>query len=161
MLWLCLSLPQLPASALGVRDGAVADQHGSQRWLITATARCTAGTPVAAAQTVEPELVIHSRRPQAEADALQSLAHWLYHYGSPVTTALIDPHEPGRRPRARLWLGAGARPKLFGGFEALRHRLLVELSELGHEAQCALAPTLAGSGPARAGRGSPGSTARG
>jgi protein ImuB len=144
MLWLCLSFPQLPASALGVRDGAVADQHGSQRWLITATDVSAAGTSVAAAQAVEPDLVIHPRKLEAEHDALRQLAHWLYHYGSPIASQQIDLAEPGRRPRARLWLEAGASLKLFGGFEALRHRLFVELAELGHVAQCALAPTQTG-----------------
>jgi protein ImuB len=144
MLWMCLSLPHLPASALGVVDGAVADQRGSQRWLITSAGDLGAGTSLACALAVRPELVVHARQPQAEHDALTRLAHWIYHYGSPVTCEVVDLQEAGRRPRARLWFEAGASLKLFGGLKALRGRLLGELEELGHTAQCAVAPTRAG-----------------
>src|SRR5581483_567138 len=144
MLWLCLSFPELPASALDRPGAAIADQHGSQRWLITSSGGIAAGTAVAAALAVEPDLEIHTRNPDAEREALAGLAHWLYHYGSPVVSEQIDLHEPGRRPRARLWVEAGASLKLFGGLKSLAANLRAELQHLGHRAQLALAPTRAG-----------------
>jgi protein ImuB len=144
MLWLCLSLPQLPASALGLPDAAIADQRGSQRWLITESAGIAAGTAVAAALAVAPDLDVRARNLQAERETLGSLAHWLYHYGSPVVSEQIDLQEPGRRPRARLWVEAGASLKLFGGLRALAANLRAELALLGHRADLALAPTRAG-----------------
>lgn len=144
MLWLCLSFPELPASALDLPGAAIADQHGSQRWLITSSAGSAAGTPVAAALAIDPDLEIHARKPDAEREALVRLAHWLYHYGSPVVSEQIDLQEPGRRPRARLWVEAGASLKLFGGLRALAANLRAELQLLGHRAQLAVAPTRAG-----------------
>jgi protein ImuB len=146
MLWLCLSLPQLPASALGLHESSivVSDQRGSQRWLITAASGIAAGTALSAALAVNPNLRVHARNPQAEQDALLRLAHWIYHYGSPVICEIIDLQEAGRCPRARLWFEAGASLKLFGGLRQLRKHLFAELAELGHSAKCAVAPSRAG-----------------
>src|SRR4051794_28789042 len=80
----------------------------------------------------------------AERETLQVLAHWIYHYGSPVVAELIDLRESGRKPRARLWLEAGASLKLFGGLKPLAANLRGELASLDQDAKLALAPTRAG-----------------
>ncbi len=144
MLWLCLSLPRLPASALDLRDGVVSEQRGSQRWLITDAPGVAAGMTLAAALAVQPDLAVHARKPSAEQETLRHLAHWLYHYGSPVTCQILDLQEPFRVPRARLWFEVGASLQLFGGLAPLRSRLLGELNEMRHVARCAVAPTRAG-----------------
>lgn len=146
MLWLALAFPSLPATALGLDPelAAVTDQRASRRWLITPTAGLPAGTALSCALAREPSLPVHPRKPAAEQSALQGLAWWAYRYGSPVVCEIVDLAEPGRCPRARLWLEAGASLKLFGGYAALRRRMLVELAELGHGASSALAPTRAG-----------------
>lgn len=145
MLWLCLHLPQLPLSALGaLADAPVVDQHGSHRWLITGTQQVRAGTSLAQALIVEPALRVRPRRPDAEQAALRSLAYAAYHYGQPVCAEIQDLHEPGRLPRALLWVEVGSSLALFGSLEALRDKLCGELLELGHAAQIGIAPTRAG-----------------
>ena len=146
MLWLCLSLPQLPASALHLDDAldVIAAQYGSQRWLITASPGIAAGTPVNAALIQNPQIKIYPRKPAAEQGALQSLAHWIHRYGSPVGCEILDvAEEEGFVPRARLWVEVGASLKLFGGLEPLRRQMLNDLAELGHEAQIGIAPVRA------------------
>lgn len=145
MLWLCLSLPQLPVSALDLAPGsAIADQRGSRRWLSADAASIAAGTLLADALLQNPQLAVHARKPAAERHALQRLAWWIYRYGSPVVGEILDMQEAGRCPRARLWVEVGASLKLFGGFANLQQALFTELLELGHAARCALAPTRAG-----------------
>lgn len=146
MLWLCLHLPQLPLSALGSlpAGSAVVDQRGSQRWLITDAPDCAAGTPLARALTLHPELKLQARRPGAEQEALRSLAYWIYRFGQPVSAQIQDLGEPGRSPRALLWVEIGSSLALFGGLDALCRRLCDELVELGHAARLGIAPTRAG-----------------
>jgi protein ImuB len=146
MLWLCLHFPQLPLSALGAEksDAVVVDQHGSQRWLITGTPELAAGTPLSGALALQPELKVRVRRPASEHAALRSLACWIYRFGQPVAADIQDLSEPGRLPRALLWVELGSSLALFGSFENLRDRLCGELMELGHAAQIGCAPTRAG-----------------
>lgn len=146
MLWLCLHFPRLPLSALGsdVDNTTVVDQHGSQRWLITGAADCAAGVSLSQASALYPELRFKVRKVAAEQDALRSLAHWAYRYGQPVMAEIQDLAEPGRIPRALLWVEIGRSLKLFGGLDALRDLMCNELLELGHAAQTAVAPTRAG-----------------
>lgn len=147
MLWLCLHLPTLPLSALGATaqpdTTAVVDQRGSQRWLITPTADFKAGTPLARALSLTPDLKVLVRRPAAEWAALESLAYCIYRFGHPVTAEIQDLAEPGRGPRPLLWVEVGRSLALFGGLEALRDALCGELLELGHAAQVGIAPTRA------------------
>lgn len=142
MLWLCLHFPQLPLSALGaIADAPIVDQHGAHRWLITGTEQVRAGTPLAQALVIEPTLRVRPRRPDAEQTALRSLAWAAYRYGQPVCAEIQDLHEPGRLPRALLWVEVGASLALFGGLDALKDALCSELRELGHAAQLGIAPT--------------------
>lgn len=148
MLWLCLHLPTLPLSALGTSSQpdttVVVDQRGSQRWLITPAADFKAGTPLARALSLAPELKVLVRRPAAEWTALESLAYWIYRFGQPVTAEIQDLAEPGRSPRPLLWVEIGHSLALFGGLESLRDALCAELLALGHAAQIGIAPTRAG-----------------
>lgn len=145
MLWLCLHLPQLPLSALGtLADTPVVDQHGPHRWLITGTGQVRAGTPLAQALAMEPALGTRARRTDAEHVALHSLAYMAYGYGQPVCAEIQDLREPGRVPRALLWVEIGSSLALFGSLQALRDALCAELVELGHAAQLGIAPTRAG-----------------
>jgi protein ImuB len=146
MLWLCLHLPTLPLSALGTappQGAVVVDQRGSQRWLITPSADFKAGTPLARALSLAPELKVLVRRPTAEWTALESLAYWIYRFGQPVTAEIQDLAEPGRSPRPLLWVEIGGSLALFGGLESLCDALCSELLELGHAAQIGIAPTRA------------------
>lgn len=146
MLWLCLHFPQLPAESRGLRDplDAVTDSRGAQRWLITAPPGLPAGTPLGDALALRPELRAHARKPAAERAALKALAHWIYRYGSPVTARIEELQEPGRMPRALLWVEVGASRRLFGGLDALRTQLCADLVELQQSAQLAIAPTRGG-----------------
>ncbi|MFP5306553.1 MAG: Y-family DNA polymerase [Gammaproteobacteria bacterium] len=145
MLWLCLHLPHLPAEARGLRDpiDAVVDSRGAQRWLITAPPGLAPGMPLADALARNPALRAHARKPAAERAALKTLAHWIYRYGSPVTAEIQDLREPGRVPRALLWVEIGASRRLFGGLDALHEQLCADLVELQQSAQLAVAPTRA------------------
>lgn len=145
MLWLCLHLPRLPLSALSddTQTAAIVDQHGAHRWLITDAPHSAAGTPLRQALRLDPELKLQVRRPAAEHAALRSLAHWIYRYGQPVVAQIQDLHEPGRVPRALLWVEIGQSLNLFGGLDALHDDLCGELLELGHAAQLGCAPTRA------------------
>nr|WP_293244647.1 DNA polymerase Y family protein [Panacagrimonas sp.] len=136
----------LPLSALGASqpDAVVVDQRGSQRWLITPTADFKAGTALARALSLTPDLKVLVRRPAAEWTALESLAYWIYRFGQPVTAEIQDLAEPGRSPRALLWVEIGHSLALFGGLKALRDLLCGELLTLGHAAQVGIAPTRAG-----------------
>lgn len=146
MLWLCLHLPHLPLSALGAEAGGtvVVDQRGSQRWLITPSAHCAAGTALTEALRLQPDLRVRVRKVDAEHEALRSLAYAAYRYGQPVCAAIQDLAEPGRIPRALLWVEIGRSLNLFGGIEALRDTLCSEWLELGHAAQLGIASTRAG-----------------
>ncbi|MGQ0501950.1 MAG: Y-family DNA polymerase [Panacagrimonas sp.] len=158
MLWLCLHFPRLPLSALGLDTGTdagtdadpdpvsgavVVDQQGAQRWLITGTADCAAGTPFLRAASLHPGLRFKVRRPAAEQAVLRSLACWIYRYGQPVTADIRDLREPGRAPQALLWVEIGHSLALFGGLPALLDQVRAELPELGHAARLAVAPTRA------------------
>ncbi len=143
MLWLCLHFPLLPRAALGIEqdDAVVVDQHGSQRWLITGTPSCEAGMAMTQAMSLFPELTCKVRKPAAEHRLLESLAHWLYRFGQPVAAQIQDLSEPGRLPRALLWVEIGQSLKLFGNLPTLREQICQELIEMGHVAQIGIAPT--------------------
>lgn len=147
MLWLCLHFPRLPLSALDTdsSDVAIVDQRGSHRWLITDASEAPAGISLPQALAHCPELKTRARKPAAEEAALRSLGYWAYSFGQPVVAEIQDLTEPGRVPRALLWVEIGASLALFGGIEDLRDRLCSELMELGHTARIGIAPTRAGS----------------
>ncbi|MEQ1438956.1 DNA polymerase Y family protein [Fontimonas sp. SYSU GA230001] len=143
MLWLCLHLPQLPAEAQGLHDplDAVTDSRGARRWLITAGAGLPVGLALGDALARCPALRAHPRKPAAERAALRALAQGLYRYGSPVATEIRELPEPGRAPRACVWIEIGASLRLFGGIESLCARLRADLAGLQQSAQLGIAPT--------------------
>ena len=148
MLWLCLDFPTLGREALGVDAGiAVLGAHGSHRWLIAEAAGSAAGSslpaglPLAAARTRSPELETRPRRPDAEREQLDALAHALYRYGSPVVAETLDTGEPYAIPRWRVSVEIGASLALFGGVEALREQVLLELMDWNCAARAGIAPS--------------------
>lgn len=148
MLWLCLDFPALGRDALGV-DAAVAvlGAHGSHRWLITEVAggpagrTLPAGLSLADARSRIPELHALPRKPEAEQEQLQALAHALYRYGSPVVAEVLEQAEPYAIPRWRVAVEIGASLSLFGGVEALREQVLLELLDWNCAARSGIAPS--------------------
>ena len=148
MLWLCLDFPALGREALGVAaDVAVLGAHGSHRWLIADVDGGAAGKPLpagmslAAARTRSPELETRPRKPEAEREQLEALAHALYRYGSPVVAETLDTAEPHAVPRWRVSVEIGASLALFGGVEALRKQVLLELLDWNCAARAGIAPS--------------------
>lgn len=141
MLYLCLSLPQLPVEALSTPAAeplAVFERHGSQRWLIACNAACRAagahpGHAVATALALLPalRLVEHSRA--RDKAALEALAGWAEQFGSWVC------HDAERR---LLWIEVGSSLRYFGGLEVLRSRVEHGVAQLGYLGMSGIAPTL-------------------
>ncbi|MDD3763091.1 MAG: DNA polymerase Y family protein [Nevskiales bacterium] len=146
MLWLCLYFPRLPAEAQGLRDrlDVVTEQRGPRRWLITDGPGIAAGTPLSDAQPRIPGLRAHPRRISAERAALKGLAHWIYRYGSPVVSQILDFDDTGRPPQALLWVEIGASERLFGGLDALYRQIAADLAELQQDHRLAIAPSRGG-----------------
>ncbi|MDP3856827.1 MAG: DNA polymerase Y family protein [Stagnimonas sp.] len=148
MLWLCLDFPALGREALGVdADTAVLGARGSHRWLITEVAgsvagkALSAGISLATARTHAPELNTLPRKPEAEREQLEALAHTLYRYGSPVVAEVLEHPEPYAVPRWRVSVEVGASLSLFGGVESLREQLLLELLDWNCAARAGIAPS--------------------
>lgn len=147
MLWLCLHFPRLSADALGLEApfDVVTEQRGASRWLITGAPGAGIGTPLGTALSLQPQLRAHARCVKAERAALTQLAHWIYHYGSPVHIEIRDLGEAGRAPQALLWVEIAASLRLFGSYAALRERLCAELAERAQGASLAVTPSRAAS----------------
>ncbi|NKF21282.1 Y-family DNA polymerase [Solimonas marina] len=145
MLWLCLYFPRLPAEALGLDDplAVVTEQRGASRWLITDAAGIAAGTPLATALSLQPQLRAQARHVKAERAALLRLAHWIYRYGSPVHSELREAADVGGIPQALLWVEIAASLRLFGSYAALHAQLCADLEAFPQAASLAVAPTRA------------------
>ncbi|ROH93090.1 DNA polymerase Y family protein [Stagnimonas aquatica] len=148
MLWLCLDFPALGREALGVEASvAVLGAHGSHRWLITEVAggpagkTLPAGLSLAEARSRSPELPTRPRQPEAEREQLEALAHALYRFGSPVVAEVLEPAEPFALPRWRVSVEIGASLSLFGGVEALREQVLLDLLDWHCAARLGIAPS--------------------
>jgi len=137
MLWLALSLPQLPLEALASRPDATlpAAIVWHDRIVVgneaATAAGIVAGLKLAAAWARLPALAIHERNPAAEASALQRLACWAGEYTSEISL----------RPPQTLLLEIGASLRLFGGAEALYARIVSACAGQGFQSQTAIAPT--------------------
>jgi protein ImuB len=140
MLWLCLSLPQLPLEALRTREErtptVVTACEGSTRWVVC----CNEGAEHSHLQTpmnytvalaVCPQVIVLERNVQAEHCALARLAAWGYQFSSTIILGEISPN-PHRARHAALWLEIGASLKLFGGFRSLIEMLEKELALLSY-----------------------------
>lgn len=152
MLWLCLSLPQLPLEALCTgamsKPIVVAACEGNARWIVCCNEAAEhlhlkAAMSYTAALSLCPEVTMLERRIQAEQSAIERLAGWAYQFSSTVvlgklSTALQEAQ------RAALWIEIGASLKLFGGFRALIETLERELQELRYTYRLGVGPTLEG-----------------
>lgn len=152
MLWLCLSLPQLPLEALRAREDevptVVTTCEGHSRWVVAcnlAAERNHLKAPMnyTVALATCPRVNMLERNLSAERSALERLAGWAYQFSSTVVLGEISPrlHEAHQ---ATLWLEIGASLKLFGGFRALLEMIESELEELGYTNQLGVGPTLEG-----------------
>lgn len=141
MLYLCLSLPQLPLEALPTPTTeplAVFDRHGSRRWLIACNAACRAagvhpGHNATTAMGLLPalHLVEHSRA--RDMAALESLAGWAEQFSSWVCYDA---------DRCLLWMEVGTGLRYFGGLDVIRSRAEHGLAQLGYLGICGIGPTL-------------------
>jgi protein ImuB len=152
MLWLCISLPQLPLEALQL-DGSdaitvVTDCEANIRYIICCNsvaqrAHLKAGMNYTMALAMHSRITMFERKPHAERAALERLAAWAYQFSSTVIIGEA-PAEIRQSCTAALWLEIGASLKLFGGFRALIERFEREFAELRYSYQLGIAPTIEG-----------------
>src|SRR5690606_16820493 len=121
MLWLCLSLPQLPLEALHAgeaqRPMVVTACEGSTRWIVCCNPAAElehlkAPMNYTVALAVCPQVSVVNRNIQAERAALERLAGWAYQFSSTVILGEISA-DPNEARNAVLWLEIGASLKLF------------------------------------------------
>jgi protein ImuB len=153
MLWLCITLPQLPLEALqceqSERPTVVTVLEGSVRSIVCCNpAAERVGLKPAmnftTALAILPEVIAPERRLSAERAALERLATWAYQFSG--TVILSEIFTDLQRARATsLWLEIGASLRLFGGFRKLIEQLEAELRKLSYSYQLGIAPTLEGS----------------
>lgn len=152
MLWLCISLPELPLEAL--RPDAseeltvVTDCEANARWIICCNpaaerAGLKGGMSYTTALAIRNGIKMLERKPHAEKAALDRLAAWAYQFSSTVIIGEA-PLELRRARTAALWLEIGASLKLFGGFRTLIEQLEAALAQLHYTYQLGIAPTLEG-----------------
>lgn len=153
MLWLCITLPQLPLEALqceqSERPTVVTALEGNVRSLVCCNpAAERVGLQPAmnftTALAILPEAIAMERRLSAEQAALERLATWAYQFSG--TVILGDLFADLQRARSTaLWLEIGASLRLFGGFRKLIEQLEGGLRKLCYSYQLGIAPTLEGS----------------
>lgn len=150
MLWLCITLPQLPLEALqcepSERPTVVTVLEGSVRSVVCCNpAAERVGLKPAmnftTALAILPEVIALERRLGAEQAALERLATWAYQFSGTVILGEIFSDVQRARTTA-LWLEIGASLRLFGGFRKLIEQLEAELRELSYSYQLGIAPTL-------------------
>jgi protein ImuB len=153
MLWLCITLPQLPLEALQCEHSekatVVTVLEGNVRSVVCCNpAADRVGLKPAmnftTALAILPEVITLERRLTAEQAALERLATWAYQFSGTVTVGEIFTDLQRARATA-LWLEIGASLRLFGGFRKLIEQLEVELRKLSYSYQLGIAPTLEGS----------------
>lgn len=152
MLWLCISLPQLPLEALRLDDSdevtVVTDYEANSRWIVCCNAAAErahlrVGMSYTAALAIREGITALSRKRAAEQSALERLAAWGYQFSSTVIIGAA-PQELSQARTSALWLEIGASLKLFGGFRNLIEKLEAELQTLRYSYQLGIAPTLEG-----------------
>ncbi len=148
-LWLCLYLPALPLEAADVSLPPAAataagqaplyavfeEEQGTRRVLMASPAAheagIHAGLSVNAALALQPALTLAERDRFRERQVLEDLAGWAERFTSFVT---LEPPDV-------LLLEIAASLKLFDGLEALRAKIVTELTALGYSTLPAIAPT--------------------
>lgn len=152
MLWLCISLPQLPLEALRAdepdRAIVVTACEGSARGIVCCNAwaeRVNLNTAMdyTVALAIHPHMLVLERKPAAEQAALERLAAWSYQFSSHVIAGDIS-EKPDQARHAVLWLEIGASLKLFGGFRKFIEQVERELGQLDYTYRLGIAPTLEG-----------------
>ncbi|HEY4369170.1 MAG TPA: DNA polymerase Y family protein [Steroidobacteraceae bacterium] len=152
MLWLCISLPQLPLQALQAdeTDNAIAVTacEGSARWIICCNraagqANLKAAMNYTMALAIHPQIVMLERKPQAEQAALERLAGWAYQFSSQVILGPVSTELRLSRTSC-LWLEIGASLSLFGGFRQFIEQVEAGLEQLRYAYRLGIAPTLEG-----------------
>jgi len=141
MLYLCLSLPQLPLEARQPASDepvAVTDRRGSKRWLIACNhpafdVGLRPGLNATTALTLRPDLRLAERSRSQELEALKSLAAWSEQFSGWVS---YDAE------RLLLWMEVGSSLRYFQGLDVLRGRIESGLIQLGYCAAFGIAPTL-------------------
>lgn len=152
MLWLCISLPQLPLEALRAHDDEaptiVTTCDGNARWVVCCNRAAEQNhlkpsINYTVALATCPRVNMLERNVSAERAALERLAAWGYQYSSTVVLGDVSVrlHEAHRTV---LWLEIGASLKLFGGFRALIEMIESELRELSYTFRLGIGPTLEG-----------------
>jgi protein ImuB len=152
MLWLCISLSQLPLEALRPDDSCeltvVTDCEANARWILCCNeaaqrAGLKVGMSYTTALAIRSGITMLERKPQAEKAALERLAAWAYQFSSTVIIGEA-PLELRRARTAALWLEIGASLRLFGGFRKLIETLEAELAKLQYSYRLGIASTLEG-----------------
>jgi protein ImuB len=140
MLWLCLSLPELPLECLQLSEPLIAliEKKGSRRWLRACTPDCHphgvhAGLDAVSALALFPELRLVERSPKQESEALKALAAWAGQFSGFISFDAA---------RLLLWLEIGSSLKLFGGLPKLRQQIEQGIVGLGYTMRTGVAPTL-------------------
>jgi protein ImuB len=149
MLWLCISLPQLPLEALHPEQSdtavVVTACEGSTRWILCCNKAAEqenlqAPMNYTVALAIHPGLTMLNRKIAAEQAALERLAGWAYQFSS--TVILGEVHEELRLARTTcLWLEIGASLNLFGGFRKFIENMEAELKPLAYTYQLGIGPT--------------------
>jgi protein ImuB len=141
MLYLCLSLPQLPLEARQPDSDdpvAIIDRRGSKRRLIACSAACSKagigpGMDATTATALYPEIRLIERSKTDEREALRHLAAWAEQFGSWVC---FDAE------RLLLWIEIKSGLRYFGGVGVISSRVEHGLSQLGYSCAIGIAPTL-------------------
>jgi protein ImuB len=147
MLWACLRFPQLALDAVrfdadaissrtpfAVIDGPLQRRHIVLPNLAAQKAGVHCNQPLTAARALCRHLSTALRDPDAERQALESIAAWAYRFSAEVSIA--DPDA--------VFVEIGASLSLFGGIAALERRLRSEAAAFGFAFSLAIAPTAAG-----------------
>ncbi len=149
MLWIALHLPSLSletfSATLADRDAGVPIALLRAHRIVSANAAARAlgvqqGLKRATALSLAPQLTLGEADPVRDAEALTTVAHAALAFTPSVSIPPASPAVDAPPPHTVL-LEVQASLRYFGGFTALRRRLLDALAPLGHRLHLASAPT--------------------
>ncbi|HAG77046.1 MAG TPA: DNA polymerase Y family protein, partial [Thauera sp.] len=140
MLWLAILLPDLPLQVFtrGLRDvpaiAITADKPGAPLIAASASAQAAGirpGQHATSASALLPELRLHARVPQREAEALNEIASWAGRFTPRVSLSSPD----------AVLLEIASCLRLFGSAHDITTQVASGLAALGFHARIGLAPT--------------------
>ncbi len=152
MLWLCITLPQLPLEALCPENDTqpivVTECEGNTRWVLCCNSAAQevglkSGMNYTTALAMLPQVRMLERKRASEYAALLRLSGWAYQFSSQVICGEIS-QELRHAQSACIWLEIGASLKLFGGFRKLLEHFEYELRQLQYTYLLGIGPTLEG-----------------